>query len=350
MPTSINLRAAGELVVAAETNNMIWNAVAIDGARIFVAGPRWTGVNGPAVAILENGKYLRPFPSAGWNDWKPGGDPAQTFVNVNALHRDQQGNLWVIDTGAPTFGGDPLPNGAKAVRINLSSNDVDRVYHFGPLAALAGSYVDDIRIHGDVAYLTDAGRPGIIILDLITGGARRALEGHPSTTAPDDRPIVLDGVVVCAPDGSPLKVHSDPLEISPDGRYLYFGTLHGPWSRIATRLLDDSSLSPDELASYVEPWADLPPVGGAAMDRDGALYFTDLAMNALRMRAPNGTFSTVVQDERLHWVDAPTIDNGWIWLPVPQMDRVPLFHKGVSKIVWPIRLFRYPLSNLKIGD
>lgn len=350
MQTTDSHGAAEGLVVAAETNNMIWNAVAIDGARIFVAGPRWTGVNGPAVAILENGRYLRPYPNAAWNDWKPGGDATHALVNVNALHRDGQGNLWVIDTGSPTFGGDPLPNGAKAVRINLSTDQVDRIYYFGPLAALAGSYVDDIRIQGDHAYLTDAGRPGIIVLDLKTGETRRVLEGHPSTTAPDDRPIVLDGEVVCAPDGSPLKVHSDPLEISPDGHYLYFGTLHGPWSRIETRLLDDPSLAPNELASHVEAWADLPPVGGAAMDRDGVLYFTDLAMNALRMRAPDGTFSTVIEDERLHWVDAPAIDNGWIWLPVPQMDRVPLFHKGVSNVIWPIRLFRYHLSNLKIGD
>jgi hypothetical protein len=350
MQMNDDVTAPEGLVVAGETNDMIWNAVAVDGSRIFVAGPRWTGINGPAVAVIENGKYLRPYPNASWNDWKPTGDASQAFVNVNALHQDGQGGLWVIDTGAPTFGGDPLPNGAKAVRISLSTNQVDKIYPFGPLTALAGSYVDDIRFHGDHAYLTDAGRPGIIVLDLNTGGTRRVLEGHPSTTASDDRPIVLDDEIVRAPDGAPLKVHSDPLEISPDGRYLYFGTLHGPWSRIETRLLDDPSLPPDKLASHVEPWADLPPVGGAAMDRDGALYFTDLAANALRRRAPDGTVSTVVQDERLHWVDAPAIHSGWIWLPVPQMDRVPLFHGGVSKIVWPIRLFRYRLSDPKNGD
>src|SRR4030095_6486953 len=92
---------------------------------------------------------------------------------------------------------------------------------------MAGSYIDDIRFHDDHAYLTDAGRAGIIVLDLKSGDARRGLDGAKAVPAPSDRPIVVDGRVVKAPDGSPLKVNSDPLEVSPNGRYVYFGSLHG---------------------------------------------------------------------------------------------------------------------------
>jgi len=342
-PTPARTGKAG-LTVVAETDRMIWNAVAIDGQRIFVAGPRWSGTGAPAVALLDGNGGLRPYPDAAWNGWQTGIDPTKGFVNVNALHRDDRGGLWVIDTGAPTFGGDPLPGGAKAVRIDLAANRIDRIYPLGLGVALLGSYVDDIRFHGDHAYLTDAGRPGLIVLDLKSGAARRVLDGHPSVTAPNDRPIVLDGKIVRGPDGSPLKVNSDPLEVSPDGRYLYFGTLHGPWSRIETRLLDDPSVPAAELASHVEAWADLPPVGGTAMASDGTLYFTDLAANALKKRSPDGSIRAVVADAHLHWVDAPVIDGGSIWLPVPQLDRLPLFHKGVSKIEWPVRLYRYQID------
>ena len=49
----------------------------------------------------------------------------------------------------------------------------------------------------------------------------------------------------------------------------------------------------------------------------------------------------MIQDPRLHWVDAPVIDEqGFIWLPVPQMDRVGLFNQGKSKTVWPVNLYR----------
>lgn len=333
------------LEVMGETHAMIWNAVAKVDDRVFVAGPRWTDSGGPALAQLLQGHELRPFPDDGWNAWRPGANAAQAFVNVNAIHLDGQGGLWVIDTGAPTFGGDPIRDGAKAVKIDLRTNKVSRVYPFGPKVALPGSYVDDIRFHGTHAYLTDAGRPGLIVLDLESGEARRVLDGHPSVTAPAKRDIKLDGETIRGPDGSALRIHSDPLEVSPDGKFLYYGSLEGPWSRIELRWLDDPTIPADVLASHVQAWADLPPVGGTAMGPDGTLYFTELATNSLKARTAGGKVTTLVQDARLHWVDAPFIDGDHIWLPVPQIDRVALFQRGENRVRWPVQLLRFPLQK-----
>jgi sugar lactone lactonase YvrE len=324
---------------------MIWNAVAVDRGRVFVSGPRWSGSKGPPLARLDEHGAPVAYPNDAWNGWRNGDDPSQAFVNVNAIHRDDAGNLWVIDTGSPAFGGDPLPGGAKVVRIDLGTDAVSRVYPLGPEVARKGSYVDDIRLHGACGFLTDAGQAGIIVLDLTSGAARRVLDGHPAATAPEDRPIVVAGETLLAPDGSRLRVNSDPLEVSPDGRWFYFGPLEGPWVRIETRYLEDPSLSAAQLASKVEPWADLPPIGGAAMDTNGDLYFTDLAESALKRRAVDGTITTLVRDPNLHWVDAPFIDDDHsVWLPVPQLDRAALFHGGRSEIQWPIRLYRFPLG------
>jgi len=318
---------------------MIWNGVAVEGGRVFVSGPLWTGSKGPSVAVLDKAGQPQPYPNAAWNE--PGRDAAHAFVNVNAIHRDGQGHLWVIDAGVSGFGGPPVPSGPKAVEIDLRTNDVVRVYTFDARIAAPGSYVDDIRFHGRHGYLTDAGRPGIIVLDLDSGAARRVLEGDPSVTAPPNRSIVVDGQVVKAPDGTPLHVNSDPLEVSPDGKYLYYASLHGPWSRIETRWLDDASIPPTDLPAKVEPWADLPPTGGTAITANGDLYFGDLATNSIKRRAADGSITTVIQDARLHWVDAPDIDaDGFIWLPTPQMDRVALFQGGVSKVEQPVRLYR----------
>ena len=231
---------------------------------------------------------------------------------------------------------------------SLATGRVAKIYPFGPQVALPGSYVDDVRFNGDRAYLTDAGKPGLIVLDLRTGSARRVLDRDPSVTAPADRPIVLDSRVVKAPDGTPLRVNSDPLEVSPDGRWLYFAPLPGPWSRIETRWLDDAGVASDVLAAKVEAWADLPPVGGTVMDTNGDLYFTDLAENALKRRTPDGAVTTIVRDPRLHWVDAPFIDAAHaIWLPTPQMDRVALFNGGTSRTEWPVRLFRLDMGVVR---
>lgn len=336
---------APALTVAAESDSMVWNAVAVAGERVFVAGPRWTGSSGPSVGIVS-GKAVRPYPDAACNGWRPGGDPAGGFVNVNAIHFDRHGALWVVDTGAPDFGGDPLPDGAKLVKIDLATNRVMRIYAFTSGVALPGSYIDDVRLNGRHAYLTDAGRPGLIVLDLETGAARRVLDGHASVTAPADRDILLSGRVLRTPDGKPLRVHSDPLELSPDGRWLHYAPLEGPWSRVETRYLDDPSLTAAELAAHVEPWADLPPLGGTAMDADGSLYFSDLASDAVKRRAPDGTITTIVQDPRLHWADAPFLDDRRrLWLPVPQMDRSPNFAGADRPREWPVRLYRIDLPN-----
>lgn len=327
----------------ASSMTMIWSGVAVVGGKVFVSGPRWSGSRGPAVGLLE-GDDIRPFPDQSWNDWTPDKDPAKAFVNVNAIHLDDGGDLWVVDTGTPIFGGAPVPGGAKLVRIDVATGQVVRVYPFGPDDAQASSYIDDIRINGRHAYLTDAGKPGLLVLDVATGALRRVLDGHTSVTAPAERDIVLAGRVLKTHAGEPVRVQSDPMEVSPDGKWLYFAPLEGPWSKIETRYLDDPALPAADLASRVSPWADLPPVGGTAMDRDGSLYFTDLAHDAVRRRAPDGSITTLVKDPRLHWADAPFIDSQhYLWLPVPQLDRSEAFSNADKPREWPVRLFRIGL-------
>lgn len=333
------------LTPAAQSHSMVWNGVVVVDQRVFVAGPRWTGSKGPSVALVKGG-VLRPYPDQHWNDWSPGRDAATAFVNVNSIHLDKDGALWVVDTGSPEFGGDPLPGGAKLVRIDLAGNKVTKVFLFPPEIARPGSYVDDVRFHGRHAYLTDAGRSGLIVLDLETGTSRRVLDGHSSVTAPEGRDIILSGRVLRTADGKPLHVNADPFEVSPDGRWLYYAPLEGPWSRIETRFLDDANLSPPDISLHVEPWADLPPTGGTVMDEDGSLYFSDLASNAVKRRAPDGTITTIVQDERLHWIDAPFLDKQHrLWLPVPQMDRSPNLKGADRRRQWPVRLFYVDLAR-----
>jgi hypothetical protein len=333
------------LKVAATSDELIWNAVVADGPRIIVSGPRWAGGKGPQLAIIDQGS-VAPFPDARWNSWKPGEPADDKFVNINALHRAPDGALWVVDTGSPEFGGDPLPGGAKIARIDLFTGQVTRVIHFSASIARKGSYIDDIRFNGHHAYISDAGRPGIIVIDLKTDEARRVLDGDPSTTASDKRPIQVDGKVLRAPDGAPLKVHSDPFEISPNRDWLMYGPLAGPWSRISTEALDNPKLRPDELAKRVHPFADLPPTGGTTIDAKGNLYYSELSTDSIKVRAPNGTTRTIAHDPRLHWVDAMYIDDsGTLWMPAAQVDRVGLFHGGRAQIKRPVQLFTLELPR-----
>jgi len=325
--------------IEATTTAMDWNAVALSGGRVFVAGPRWTGFSGPAVGLLTKNGKIEPFPDADWNGWQSGRDATHRFVSVNALHVAPDGTLWVVDTGAPSFGGAPIPEGAKLVRIDPATGHVLRIYPLGPEIAKAGSYIDDIRFNGTHAYLTDAGKAALIVLDIKTGQARRILDNDASTRARTDRPIVMDGHVVENGPHQPLLVNVDPLEVSPDGKWLYFGPLEGPWSRIPTALLDDPDVSSTDLSAAVQPWADLPPIGGSAMDTAGNLYFTNLKDNGVYRRDVSGKITKLLSDSRLHWADAPCLaPDGRMWLPVAQLDRLSMFHQGQSRIIQPFLL------------
>ena len=93
-PASAQQSEQRHLIVAAESREMIWNAVAVDHGRVFVAGPRWTGSKGPAVARIDADGTLKPYPDAAWNAWRTGTDAASGFVDVNVIHLDGRGGLW----------------------------------------------------------------------------------------------------------------------------------------------------------------------------------------------------------------------------------------------------------------
>lgn len=331
---------APTLEVALQSRNQIWNAVAHYQDHTYVAGPRWTGGAGAQLSIVDAQGQSEAYPDRAWNSWTPGQEASNAFVNINAL-RLEGSMLWVVDTGAAEFGGDPIPGGAKLVAIDLDKKRVVRSYPFSSDVAKPGSYVDDVRFQGNHAFVTDAGNAGLIVIDLHSGNAKRVLDGHYSVSAGTNREIILSGKTVNTPDGSPLRVNADPLEVSPDGVWLYYGALQGPWYKVRTADLISSTLTPQQLAVRVLPFADLPPTGGTVMDAGGNLYFSDLAADAIRVRRPDGRIDTLIVDERLHWVDAPFLDlDGSLLLPAAQMDRVGLFNGGSSQVEWPMTVFR----------
>lgn len=341
--------AAQPPVVVRQNDRMPWNAVVVDGnGRFIVGSPRWTanGDTRPAVAIAREDGTLVPYPDAAWNSWAPGREAAGVLVSVNAIHQDAQGGLWIVDSGAPEFGGEPVRHGPKVVHVDPRTDTVVRTYLIPDEAIRAHSYVDDIRIHGRRAYLTDAGEGAVLVLDLEDGRVRRRFDGQPFVRARAGDTIEVAGKVLRGGDGKPLQVNADPLELSPDGQVLYFGPLSGPLSQIQTRYLDDDDIDDEALARLVRPWFGIPPVGGTAMAADGSLYYTRLADNTLVVRRPDGTTAPVVRDRRLRWADAPFLDGkGHIYLPAAQIDGAAPFNDGTSTMQPPFEVLRVDLPD-----
>ena len=146
-------------------------------------------------------------------------------------------------------------------------------------------------------------------------------------------------------DGKPVYIHADQLEVSPDGRWLYYQPCWGPLYRIETRWLGDPSLASAELAKHVEKFADTPSTGRTAIDAAGNLYISDTDRQRILKIAPDGSTSTLVEDPRLFWVDAMWVDrDGFLWMPAAQLNRMAPFQGGVSKVGFPMKVYKLRIN------
>ncbi|MBD2770994.1 L-dopachrome tautomerase-related protein [Iningainema tapete] len=330
---------AAELIEVATSPRHIWNGVAVSPQnRVFVNFPRWLEDDTPAVGEILSDGSIQPFPG---NEWNLSSLPAsEKFVNVNSLKADNDNYLWVVDSGAPH--GVVIPGGAKLVQIDLNTNEVIRVYHFDNSIAPKYSYVDDVRLDEHHAYLSEAGVGAIIVLDLESGKARRVLENHPSTHANPSIVPMIEGKEFRDQQGKVPQIHVNDIELSPDGKYLYYQSTAGPnLYRIQTKFLVDEQLSDRQLGERVELVGKSIVVGGMTMDFLGNLYLSDVENNAIRRRYPNGNIELFIRDERIHWPDASCLSqDGYLYFPAAQINRMPAFNNGIDRTEKPYRLYK----------
>lgn len=326
-------------------SDTIWNGVATSNNRVFVCFPHNDGSVGTRIGeLLANGKVV-PYPSADWNNWKPGtpsDQTAQKFVRTNSVRFGPDGLLWIVDTGTPKADGSVVANGPKLIAVDITTNQVVKRIALDAVAK-EKSFVDDLRFNSPYIYVTDAGVPALIVLNTTNGQARRVLENDTSTT--QRRALYGEGRILIKPTGDTVKLHADQMEVSPDGSLFYFQPASGPMYRIATSVLNDASLSPADLARQVKFFFDSPTTGGTAMDADGNIYLNDANLKRMLKITPSGQSSVVLQDDRLIWGDAMWVDNdGYVWIPAPQMNRTPEFQRGISTVEYPVKLYKLKLD------
>jgi hypothetical protein len=239
------------------------------------------------------------------------------------------------------------------VQIDTRSNKVERICRFDPNTLPPGASLNDIRIHGQTAYFTDSGLGGIVVLDLVGGHAMRRLSKTRFTMADPHRPpIGEDGIIVRKPNGDVLEVNSDPIEVSPHGKWLYFQPLAGPLWRVETRYLTDSTLAEERLEEKVEYVFDTPPLVGTAMDSDGNILLAEMGRPRITVLTPDGWTRTLIEDDRLWGPDALFIDyQRYLYIPCPQLTRMAFFQgpNGRSKQQLPFRIYKLKLPDW-LGD
>ncbi len=297
-----------ELQQVAEFDHEVTGVTVTEKGRIFVNFPRWTDDAPISVAEVMKDGTIKAYPDADWNAWrntkKNKLTPNDHFVCVQSVVADGRGSLWVLDPAAPAME-KIVPGGPKLVQIDLASNKVVKTIPFNEGIAPMGAYLNDVRLgpDGKWAYITESGKGAIVVVDLENQKARRLLDGHKTTKAEKDVQVKTDGKVLKRPDGRGAEISADGIELSKDGKYLYWQALTGKtFYRIPTDALQNPDLSPKDVEGRIETVGQSIPADGLWLDQKGRFYVSAIEENAVKIR--NGdNLTTIVQDDRLRWPD-----------------------------------------------
>jgi|GEM_PF-352134 len=326
--------------------------------RLFVAFPRWGRITNYTVGEVVNGR-LTPFPDAQTNSFFPDQprelDPRTHLVSVQSVVCDSANRVWLLDTGSidmqPVIDGGPkmwaydLTTGRRVKEITFEA------------VVKKNSYLNDVRFdlsRGDagVAYITDSGAGGIIVVDIASGHSWRKLENDSSVMADKSLTMNVEGQPLKKrPAGGgeePVLINSDGIALSPDGKTLYYTPLtsHSVYA-VSTDFLADQRAGMDSAAAVKKVGEKPSANDGLICDQQGRIYSTDFEDNAIRRLTPgkpDSSAQVVVQDERLLWPDCVMIHDGQLYVTSNQLHRQPNFNRGQDVQQMPFVLFRMPID------
>ena len=321
--------------------------------RIFITFPKMPENYDYGLAEIVKGER-QPYPNAEWNQWDSL-NPQNRFMNVQALFVDQTDALWVLDPSNP---GEepPIVAGIKLLKINLVTNQVEKIYRFEDLPR-ERTALNDVRVdtRRQVAYLSDPKRSAIVVLDLTTGKSRSLLEGDKSTSADPEFKLIIDGKEVKDNKGKSFSSNVNGIALTDDFRYLYYRAINQTkLYRIATEYLNNPALTPAQVTSRVETMAETGVSHGMTSDAKGNVYLTDSPTKAVRyltpgrsagaVDSPDGKLETLVRDSRLLWPDSFAVGpDGYLYLTAAQIHRTKKYNDGQDKVDYPFRLYRMKL-------
>lgn len=285
-----------------------------------------------------------PYPNALWNQWDST-QAATRFVNVQAAVVDADDNLWVLDPSNPDDQS-PVIDGIKLLRINLTTNKIERIYRFEDLPR-ERTALNDVRIdtRRQLAYLSDPVLAALVVLDLRTGKSRLVLQGANSTTTEPGFVLRLDGKEVRDKTNKPFSSNVNGIALTHDFKYFYYRAINQTkLYRIEAEYLANPALPPVELASHVEVVGETGVSHGMLADAAGNIYLSDSPNYAIRRVTPAGRFELVTKDPRLSWPDTFALGpDGYLYLTATQINRAPKWNGGESKVDYPFRLYRLKL-------
>lgn len=310
--------------------------------RTFVTFPR-NKIYEYGVAEITGGQK-KPYPDAEWNRYDS--TKAEThFINAQAAWPDDEDNLWILDPSNPMDGA-TISTGVKLLKINLTTNKVERIYRFEDLPREKIA-LNDVRIDNrrQLAYLSEPKTASIIILDLKTGKSRMVLKEDKSTKAEPGFKLHIDGKDVIDQTGKPFSSNVNGIALTKDGKYFYFRAINQTkLYRILADDLANPALTDAQLSTKVETVGETGISHGMIADAKGNIFSSDSPNKAIRYVTADGKFETLVKDKRLIWPDTFSVGNdGYLYVTCSQINRTKKYNGGEDKVEYPFRLYKIKL-------
>ena len=308
-------------------------AVSATGRVFFTVHPE-SRPSGNKLLVRETDGRIHAFPSEAAQ--------AELFDAVMGLVIDARGTLWTIDHGQHGF------RQPRLLGFDIKTGKVLKDFALNAEVAPKGSFLQDLQVNssGTMAYIADVSflrnSPGIVIVDLKTGAAWRALDQDPSVMPqswlirnPTRTMSWLGGLFT-------LKPGIDGIAISKNDQFLVYGAMaHDTLFSVPTAALTRTEAG--QAALQVKALGRKPLNDGLSMDRNDNIFITDVEHGSVMKMTPAGLLSTVVQDvKRLRWADALSFGpDGWLYVADSAIPDQMLRSKSHMREQGPYRIFRF---------
>ena len=314
--------------------------------RLFANYPYWLDNHSYSVVEVKNGKPV-PYPNENWNSFKKGEDGRNKFVCVQAVVADDKGYLWVVDPAGIGLG-KVYRNSSKLIKINLATNQMEKIFRFPPDVVGEDSYINDIRVDNTngYAYMTSSSNGGIVVLNIQTGESRIVLHQSPTVLSDTAYHFSPNGKELTNAEGKAVKVNSDGIALTPDKAWLYYKPLtDDKLYRINTQLLRNFKTPLATLADSVQDLGHFVTTDGMEFDHNGNLYLGDLEHYSIVKISPDGRMQTIARDSTLlSWPDSYSIGaDGYLYISASQIQLMPWFNNGQNLTRYPYRILKLKL-------
>ena len=307
------------------------NVTATPSGRIIMSQHQFYAPQASVVERRADGA-ITPFPNRALNDRSR--RSGLTLDSVLGIRTDAEGVVWMLDNGMRS-GVTP-----KLVGWDTRSDGLHRVIYLPEPVAPKNAFVNDFAVdsrHNRIFIVDPAGgaNAAIIVVDLVTGAARRVLEGHQSVV-PEDIDLVIDGRPIETKDADGRltrpRIGVNPVTEDLENEWLYYGPMHATsLYRIKAADLADESLDQNALGAKVERYSAKPICDGATIDRAGNIYLGDLAQNAIGVIKPDRSYARLAQSADLAWVDSLVFGPaGKLYAVVNQLHRSAALNGGTN--------------------